>query len=118
MFAKDGKSRIQVVYMWSREDFCALRWGDYKVHFKVFQTVDARRNIDASLLQNIGTALRVFNLNMDRKEIASIGHQFFEWGVPQATNFMKSHLATMKKYSNTDISLGLWLVIALHDFLS
>ena len=56
LLAKDGKSRRQVVYMWSREDFCALRWRDYKVHFKVFQTVDARRNIDASLLQDIGTA--------------------------------------------------------------
>jgi len=107
LLAEDGKSRRQVVYMWSREDFCALRWRDYKVHFKVFQTVDARRNIDASLLQDIGTSPWVFNLNMDPKEMASTGHQFFEWGVPQATSFMKSHLATMKKYPNTNIGLGL-----------
>jgi len=107
LLAEDGKSRRQVVYMWSREDFCALRWRDYKVHFKVFQTVDARRNIDASFLQDIGTAPWVFNLNMDPKEMASTGHQFFEWGMPQAMKFMKSHLATMKKYPNTDIGLGL-----------
>ena len=107
LLAEDGKSRRQVVYMWSREDFCALRWRDYKVHFKVFQTVVPRRNIDASLLQDIGTSPWVFNLNMDPKEMASTGHQYFEWGMPQATKFMKSHLATMKKYPNTDIGLGL-----------
>ncbi len=107
LLSKDGKSRRQVVYMWSREDFCALRWRDYKVHYKVFQTVDARRNIDASLLSDIGTAPWVFNLNMDPKEMASTGHQFFEWGMPQATRFVKEHQATMKKYPNTDIGLGL-----------
>jgi len=107
LLAENGKSRRQVVYMWSREDFCALRWRDYKVHFKVFQTVTVRRNIDASLLQDIGTSPWVFNLNMDPKEMASTGHQYFEWGTPQATKFMKSHLATMKKYPNTDIGLGL-----------
>jgi hypothetical protein len=71
LLSKDGKSRRQVVYMWNREDFCALGWRDYKVHFKVFQTVDARRNIDALLLSDIGIAPWVFNLNMDPKEMAS-----------------------------------------------
>ena len=107
LLSNNGKSRRQVVYMWSRNDFCALRWRDYKVHFKVFQTVNVRRNIDASLLSDIGTSPWVFNLNMDPKEMASTGHQFFEWGMPQATRFMKEHLGTMKKYPNTDIGLGL-----------
>ncbi|NHH87780.1 MULTISPECIES: arylsulfatase [unclassified Pseudoalteromonas] len=107
LLADNGKSRRQVVYMWSREDFTALRWLDYKIHFKVFNTAVPRRNIDASFLLDIGTAPWVFNLNMDPKEMASTGHQYFEWGMPQATKFMKAHIATMKKYPNTDIGLGL-----------
>lgn len=51
--------------MWNRTDFCALRWLDSKIHFKVFDTVIPQRNIDASVLQNIGTAPWVFNLNTD-----------------------------------------------------
>ena len=106
LLAENGKSRRQVVYLWNKDDFCALRWRDYKVHFKVFDTVSPRRNIDASVLQNTGTAPWVFNLNVDPKEMSSTGHQYFEWGVPLAVNFMKAHLATMKKYPNTDIGLG------------
>lgn len=107
LLSDNGKSRRQVVYMWNRTDFCALRWLDYKVHFKVFNTMVPRRNIDASVLQDIGTAPWVFNLNVDPKEMASTGHQYFEWGLPQAMKFMKSHLSTMKEYPNTDIGLGL-----------
>jgi len=107
LLADNGKSRRQVVYMWNRTDFCALRWLDYKIHFKVFNTVVPRRNIDASVLQDIGTSPWVFNLNMDPKEMSSSGHQFFEWGTPQAIKFMKAHMATMKKYPNTDVGLGL-----------
>ena len=106
LLAENGKSRRQVIYLWNKDDFCALRWRDYKVHFKVFDTVSPRRNIDASVLQNTGTAPWVFNLNVDPKEMSSTGHQYFEWGVPLAVNFMKAHLATMKKYPNTDIGLG------------
>ncbi|GAB2508650.1 sulfatase-like hydrolase/transferase [Microbulbifer agarilyticus] len=105
--APNGHSRRQVVYMWNRYDFCALRWRDYKVHFKIFDVKVPRRNLDASVLSDVGTALWVFNLNVDPKEMSSTGHQFFEWGMPQAIKFSKQHQATMKEYRNTDIGLGL-----------
>ncbi|WGL17656.1 arylsulfatase [Microbulbifer bruguierae] len=105
--APNGHSRRQVVYMWNRSDFCALRWRDYKVHFKIFDIKAPRRNIDAALVSDIGTAPWVFNLNVDPKEMSSTGHQFFEWGLPQALRFSMQHQATMKEYPNTDIGLGI-----------
>ena len=105
--APNGRSRRDVVYMWNRNDFCALRWRDYKVHFKIFDIQVPRRNLDATLLSDIGTSAWVFNLNVDPKEMSSSGHQFFEWGMPQAIRFYKQHQATMKEYPNTDIGLGI-----------
>ncbi|WP_228850394.1 sulfatase-like hydrolase/transferase [Aegicerativicinus sediminis] len=106
LLAKDGKSLRQAVFLWNSTDFCAMRWKDYKVHFQVFETKETRRNIDASLLTRIGTAPWVFNLNVDPKEMASEGHRYFEWGLPAVVAFQKRHIATMKKYPNTDLGLG------------
>lgn len=106
ILAENGRSRRQCEFMWNNTDFCAVRWKDYKVHFKVFQTMAPRRNLDQTLLSNIGTAPWVFNLNVDPKEQASEGHRYFEWGMPAVISFQKRHIATMKKYPNTDIGLG------------
>ena len=106
LLTKNGHSHRQVVFLWNSTDFCALRWKDYKVHFQVFDVTQTRRNIDASTLSKVGTSPWVFNLNVDPKEMASEGHRYFEWGLPVALAFMKRHIATMKKYPNTDIGLG------------
>ena len=106
LLAENGRSRRQAEFLWNNTDFCAVRWKDYKVHFKVFQTTVPRRNLDATLLSPVGTAPWVFNLNVDPKEQGSEGHRLFEWGMPAVINFQKRHLETMKKYPNTDIGLG------------
>jgi len=106
ILAKDGHSRRQTAFLWNDRDFCAIRWKDYKVHFKIFETHVPRRNLDATTLTAVGTAPWVFNLNVDPKEQASEGHRYFEWGMPAAIAFMKRHMASMKKYPNTDIGLG------------
>ncbi|MFV0344777.1 MAG: hypothetical protein ACK5IQ_00780 [Bacteroidales bacterium] len=48
----------------------------------------------------------MFNLNVDPKEQVSEGHRWFEWGMPAVLAFQKRHIASMKKYPNTDIGLG------------
>lgn len=106
ILAENGRSRRQCEFLWNNTDFCAVRWKDYKVHFQVFETRVPRRNLDATLLSKIGTAPWVFNLNVDPKEQASEGHRYFEWGMPAVIAFQKRHIATMKKYPNTDIGLG------------
>lgn len=106
LLAENGRSKRQAEFLWNNTDFCAVRWKDYKVHFKVFQTTVPRRNLDATLLSPVGTAPWVFNLNVDPKEQGSEGHRLFEWGMPAVINFQKRHLETMKKYPNTDIGLG------------
>lgn len=107
LLTKDGHSRRQVEFMWNSTDFCALRWKDYKVHFQVFDVTETGRNIDASTLNRVGTAPWFYNLNVDPKEMRSQGHLFFEWGMPAVIAFKARHLATMKKYPNTDLGLGL-----------
>ncbi len=106
LLTENGRSLRQVVFLWNSTDFCALRWKDYKVHFQVFDVTETQRNIDASTLSKVGTAPWVYNLNVDPKEMSSQGHRYFEWGMPVALAFMKRHMATMKKYPNTDIGLG------------
>ncbi len=106
LLAENGRSHRQVVFLWNSTDFCALRWKDYKVHFQVFDVTETRRNIDASTLSKVGTAPWVYNLNVDPKEMASEGHRYFEWGMPGVIAFQKRHIATMKKYPNTDLGLG------------
>jgi arylsulfatase A-like enzyme len=105
LLAKNGRSHRQTVFLWNSTDFCALRWRDYKIHFQVFDVTETRRNIDASTLSSVGTAPWVYNLNVDPKEMASEGHRYFEWGLPAVVKFYQRHIATMKKYPNTDLGL-------------
>jgi len=107
LLAENGRSLRQSVFLWSSTNFCAMRWKDYKIHFKVFDVTETRRNIDASNLLDIGTSPWVYNLNVDPKEMSSEGHLYFEWGLPGVVAFMKRHMETMKKYPNTDLGLGL-----------
>lgn len=106
ILAKDGKSRRQAEFLWAGYDFCAVRWKDYKVHFQLFDTKAFKRNIDASVLVKASPAPWVFNLNVDPKEQVSEGHRWFEWGLPSILAFQKRHLASMKKYPNTDLGLN------------
>jgi arylsulfatase len=105
LLAENGHSLRQTVFLWAGMDFCAIRWKDYKIHFQIFDTKDARRNLDASLLSKVPYPW-VFNLNVDPKEQASEGHRWFEWGIPAVISFQKRHFATVKKYPNTDLGLG------------
>lgn len=107
LLAKNGESKRQAEFIWNRADLCAVRWRDYKIHFKIFDVKQAGRNIDASFVGDIGTAPWVYNLNVDPKEMVSQGHLYFEWGLPAVLAFRARHLATMAKYPNTDLGLGL-----------
>jgi arylsulfatase len=37
--------------------------------------------------------------------MGSEGHRYFEWGLPAVVKFYQRHIATMKKYPNTDLGL-------------
>ena len=99
-----GESARQVVFFYSETTLTAVRWLEYKIHLRVFQTAD-RRNIDESTLLTTGTAPWVYNLYMDPKEQQSTGHRFFEWGLPRVVGFVRSHAATYAKYPMKDLGL-------------
>jgi hypothetical protein len=83
----------------------AVRWMEYKVHFKVFENKAARRNLDESVVHNLGMSPWVYNLYMDPEEQASSGHSRFEWGLPQVLQRATRHGATFQKYPRKDIGL-------------
>ena len=105
LLSDDGKSARQTVFMYSETTLTALRWMEYKVHFKVFQTGAPRKNIDQSNLMATGSAPWIYNLYTDPKEQVSTGHRFFEWGLPQTINFAKAHAATYQKYPMKSLGL-------------
>ncbi|MFM7931564.1 MAG: sulfatase-like hydrolase/transferase, partial [Pirellula sp.] len=107
LLADDGESARQTVFMYSATKLTALRWMEYKIHLKVFNTPAARQNIDQSMLVDTGSSPWVFNLYMDPKEQRSSGHRYFEWGSPTVLGFVGAHAATFQKYPMKDIGLGL-----------
>ncbi|HCP54890.1 MAG: arylsulfatase [Pseudomonadaceae bacterium] len=105
LLADDGKSKRDAVFMYAENELMAVRWMEYKVHFKVFLNQAVHRNLDESTVQNLGMSPWVYNLYMDPKEQSSQGHSRFEWGLPQVMARAGRHLATFEKYPRKDIGL-------------
>lgn len=104
--ADDGQSRRDAVFMYSENNLMAIRWMEYKVHFKVMHQHAPRRNLDQTTVSDVGMSPWVYNLYVDPKEQASSGHSRFEWGMPQVLQRAQRHLATFVDYPSTDIGLG------------
>jgi len=102
----DGKSARDAVFIYSENTLMAVRWLEYKVHFRVFQTHAARRNLDETTISPTGMSPWVYNLYMDPKEQGSTGHSRFEWGLPQVMAQAARHNATFEKYPRKDIGLA------------
>ena len=106
LLADDGESRRDAVFMYSENSLMAIRWMEYKVHFKVMLQHAPRRNLDETTVSDVGMSPWVYNLYLDPKEQESSGHSRFEWGLPQALQRVQRHLATFADYPSTDIGLG------------
>ena len=104
LLADNGESARQTVFLYHETQLAAMRWMEYKMHFKVFTTHAKRRNIDESTLEDTG-APWLYNLYMDPKEQLSSGHRYFEWGMPRMFGFAKAHMATYKKYPMKDLGI-------------
>ncbi|MEM6691370.1 MAG: arylsulfatase [Planctomycetota bacterium] len=106
LLSDEGESMRQTVFMYSETTLCALRWMEYKIHFKIFQTAQPRQNLDESTLVGVGMSPWVYNLYADPKEQRSSGHRYFEWGLPRVIGIVKNHAETVTKYPPKDIGLG------------
>lgn len=102
-----GLSRRDSVFMYSENTLMAIRWMEYKIHFRVMLTQAARRNLDETINVGVGMSPWVYNLYTDPKEMASSGHARFEWGLPQVLQRAQRHLATFAGYPSTNIGLGI-----------
>lgn len=54
LLADDGQSRRDAVFMYSENNFVAVRWLEYKVHIKVMETHAPRRNLDETTVSDVG----------------------------------------------------------------
>lgn len=105
LITDEGESKRDAVFIYSENNLMAVRWMEYKVHFKVMQTWAPRRNLDETTISDVGMSPWVYNLYIDPKEQASSGHARFEWGLPQVLQKAQRHLATFSDYPSTDIGL-------------
>lgn len=106
LLADDGQSNREAVFMYSERSFTALRWDEFKIHFKIFQTPIPGSNIDESMLVSAGLSPWVYNLYLDPKEQKSVGHRTFEWGLPVILNVVSRHMATYRKYPMKELGLA------------
>ena len=106
LLANNGQSNREAVFMYSERNFTALRWNEFKVHFKVFQTPVPGSNIDESMLISTGMSPWVYNLYLDPKEMKSVGHRTFEWGLPNILQLVNRHMASYRKYPMKELGLA------------
>lgn len=106
LLADNGKSARQAVFMYGATTLTAIRWQEYKVHFKAYLTQNTRQNIDESILVTTSPSPWVYNLYLDPKEQRSSGHRYFEWGLPRVIGLVNKHAATYINYPMKDIGLG------------
>ncbi len=106
LLSDEGESKREAVFMYSENNFMAVRWMEYKIHFRVFDVHAPRRNLDESTIAEVGMSPWVYNLYMDPKEQESIGHSRFEWGIPQVMQKVQRHTNTFTAYPRKDIGLG------------
>lgn len=106
LLANNGQSNREAVFMYSERNLTAMRWGEFKVHFKVFQTPVPGSNIDESMLISTGMSPWVYNLYLDPKEMKSVGHRTFEWGLPNILQLANRHMASYRKYPMKELGLA------------
>lgn len=105
LLADNGQSNREAVFMYSERNLTAMRWEEFKIHFKVFQTPIPGSNIDESVLVSAGLSPWVYNLYLDPKEQKSVGHRTFEWGLPRVVGLVGKHMETYRKYPMKDLGL-------------
>ncbi len=98
LLTKNGKSMRDKVFVWSQNDFLALRKFEYKLHFKVIQTEQTHLEIDMATTQNEGLSPWLFNLYIDPKEQYPVGHRRNAWLASMGAE-AKAHGATFRKVS-------------------
>jgi arylsulfatase A-like enzyme len=106
LLADDGQSARQCVFMYAEKEMTAIRWMEYKVHTKVYQSAGPMKNLDESVLSKAVWPW-VYNLYMDPKEQRSTGHRYFEWGLTAVVSFMTDHGKTYNKYPMKSLGLEL-----------
>lgn len=106
LLSENGASNREAVFMYSERNLTAMRWEEFKVHFKVFQTPVPGSNIDESILVPVGMSPWVYNLYLDPKEQKSVGHRTFEWGLPRILRLVTQHMTTYKDYPMKEVGLA------------
>lgn len=105
LLSDGGRSRREVIFVWSQTDFLAVRMYEYKAHFKVIETKRTFLDIDMATKKTLGLSPWVFNLYIDPQERYPVGHRRTAW-VASLGAEAKAHTATFKKYPPKEVGLA------------
>jgi arylsulfatase len=105
LFADEGASNREKVFIWSEATLMALRMYEYKIHAKVVEPQAQWLDIDMTTVADVGLAPWLFNLYIDPKEEYPVGHRMNAFLASMAAE-MKAHGATFRQYPPKDIGLG------------
>jgi arylsulfatase len=104
LLADTGKSKREVAYFWWGKELMACRMRQYKAHIKVVLPSVMHSYIDQATVQDVGLSPWFFDLYLDPKEEASVGHRLSPW-LASVSSKLKAHGALLRKYPPKNIGL-------------
>jgi arylsulfatase A-like enzyme len=107
LLADNGETARQAVFCYNQADFSGLRWGEFKVYFKVMLFDQPFSNISMSTFVPVGVSPWVFDLYRDPKERLTRSNGDYEWAYGPVLQVFAAHMATFVKYPKKDIGLGI-----------
>jgi arylsulfatase len=104
LFADDGESYREKVYMWSAYTPMAIRMYEYKMHVRVLRPQAQWLDIDMATNSQVGLSPWLLNLYIDPKEQYPVGHRMSAW-LASIGQELKAHEATFKRYPPKKVGL-------------
>jgi arylsulfatase len=104
LLADSGQSKREAVYFWWGKELMACRMRQFKAHIQVVAPSVTHSYIDQAILQRTGLSPWFFDLYLDPKEEAAVGHRLSPWLASVGSKLM-AHGALLKKYPPNTIGL-------------
>lgn len=104
LLADTGQSKREAVYFWWGKELMACRMRQFKAHIQVVTPSVTHSYIDQAILQRTGLSPWFFDLYLDPKEEAAVGHRLSPWLASVGSKLM-AHGALLKKYPPKNIGL-------------
>jgi arylsulfatase A-like enzyme len=79
LLTDNGETARQAVFCYNQADFSGLRWGEFKIYFRVQLFDQPFSNISMSTFVQVGVSPWVFDIYRDPKERLTRSNSDYEW---------------------------------------